>query len=398
MVVDKMTRRIRLMLVLTGSVIVGGIALTWLLNPYGATRSTFINPIFRKVKRERLVTPYLLQASQPETLLLGSSRVLIGMRIEQGERDGVMNAAMNGARLAQISPIVDVALQNPHLKRIVWGVDFFAFNSRWTLDDQNFNARISDNPRARLEDTLLSLDALGDGFNLLKRSRRGRAGLPATMRAEMPWPMALICNQYVADRIDGMDELTPTQITNQLHQVMHLLYGRYEYSQAQEDIFRATVERIRAHNIELVLFVPPMNQYELELIRQSGHWGDFERFKRAVAAAGPFYDFATYNEMSRHLEFYLQVIHFKASVGHQILRKMLGLEDHPCDDEARIVGDSVIRADESSINGILTTEALMRDQAIEHDSQYSRLASEAVRYSRTELASEAATDSGVVDQ
>ena len=244
-------------------------------------RSKFINPIFRKVKRERLVTPYLLRIARPETLLLGSSRVLMGMRIEQGDRDGVMNAAIKGASLPEISRIVDVALQNPRLKRIVWGVDFFAFSTRWRSRDPNFNARIADNPAARLEDTLLSLDALGDGFDMYKRSLRGLARLTPTMKAAVPWPMELICDQYLKDRMDGLDLATPTQVEMQLRQVIYLYQG-YEFSSAQLEIFRGTVDRIRAHNVQLVLFVPPMSEYELELIRQSGHWADFEQFKRAA--------------------------------------------------------------------------------------------------------------------
>jgi hypothetical protein len=369
------------MFALTGVLIAAGIALAWLLNPYGATSSRFINPIFRKVKLERLVTPYLLRIARPETVLLGSSRVLMGMRIEQGDRDNVINAAIKGASLPEISRIVDVALQNPRLKRIVWGVDFFAFGARWRSRDPNFNARIADNPAARLEDTLLSLDALGDGFDMYKRSLRGVARLTPTMKAAVPWPMALICDQYLKDRLDGLDLATPTQVEIQLRQVIYLYQG-YEFSPAQLETFRATVDRIRARNVQLLLFVPPMSEYELELIRQSGHWADFERFKRAVAAIAPFYDFAVYSGMAPRDEFYLQVIHFKAAPGHQILRMLLGLDDQPCDDEARVVADSAIRVDEASINDALAIEARMRDEAVKEDSRYSRAAAVAVRYAQ----------------
>jgi len=370
------------MFALTGVLIAAGIALTWLLNPYGATSSRFINPIFRKVKLERLVTPYLLRLARPETVLLGSSRVLMGIRIEQGDRDNVMNAAIKGASLPEISRIVDVALRNPRLKRIVWGVDFFAFSTRWRSRDPNFNARIADKPATRLEDTLLSLDALGDGFDMYKRSLRGLGRLTPTMKAAVPWPMELICDQYLKDRMDGLDLATPAQVVMQLRQVIYLYQG-YEFSSAQLEIFRATVDRIRAHNIQLVLFVPPMSEYELELIRQTGHWADFERFKRAVAAIAPFYDFAAYNGMAPRDEFYLQVIHFKAAPGHQILRILLNLDDQPCDDEARIVAASAARVDDASVNDVLAREARMRDEAAKGDSRYSRAAAQAVRYART---------------
>jgi hypothetical protein len=394
---ENIPRRIRLMFALTAVLIAGGIALTWLLNPFGATRSRFIDPIFRKIKRERLATPYLLRVAQPETVLLGSSRVLMGMRIEQGERDGVMNAAIKGATLTQISRIVDVALENPRLKRIVWGVDFFAFSTHWKFEDPSFDARIADNPQARLEDTLLSLDALGDGFDLFKRSLRGRARLTTTMKANVPWPMELICDQYVTDRADGLDVGRPAQIAIQMRQIMYL-YRRYEFSQSQLEIFRETVKRIRTRDVALLLFVPPMSEYELELIRQSGHWGDLEKFKRALAAVAPFYDFAAYNGMAPRDEFYLQVIHFKAAPGHQIMRLLLGTDTATCNDDARIVAQSALRIDAASIDRVLATEAQMRDRAITQDSRYSRMAAEAVRFSKSEMAAGNSGDSGGGDE
>ena len=52
-----------------------------------------------------------------------------------------------------------------------------------------------------------------------------------------------------------------------------------------------------------------MSEYELELIRQGGHWGDLENFKRAVAAISPFYDFAAYNGMAARERLYTSALH-----------------------------------------------------------------------------------------
>jgi hypothetical protein len=377
-------RRIRLMLALTGALIAVGIGLTWLLNPLGATRSRFIDPIFRKIKVERVTTPYLLRIAQPQIVLLGSSRVRMGMRIEQGERDGIMNAAINGATLKQISQIVKVALRNPRLRRIIWGVDFFAFSGRWDSEDPSFNARMENSPEARLEDTLLSLDALGDGFDLLRRSLRGRVRLPPTMRANVPWPTDLICDQFVAGRMDGLPMDTPEEIEMQMRQVL-LLYRRYEFSRAQMDIFRDTVQDIRAHKIDLLLFVPPMSEYELELIRLSGHAGDLDSFKRAIATVAPYYDFAAYNAMAPRDDFYVHVVHFKAAAGYQIMRLLLGMDLATCNDDARIVAQSALWVNAASADRVLATEAEMRDRAVAQDSRYSRMAAEAVRLSSSDV-------------
>ena len=176
------SRRIVLMLALAAALVAVGILVNYLLNPYGAWRTALIDPFFRKVEHERVVTPYLLRTSAPATLLLGSSRVLLGMRVEQGERDDVMNGALTAATIPQLAAIVDLALErNPRLKRIVWGVDFFTFDTVWNHVDRSFNQRVAGDRAVKVEDTLLSLEALGDGRELWNRSRRGIGKLPPTM-------------------------------------------------------------------------------------------------------------------------------------------------------------------------------------------------------------------------
>ncbi len=370
---------------LTAAIVAAGGGLTWLLNPYGATPSRLINPIFRKIKYDRLGTPFLLREARPETVLLGSSRVQMGMRIEQAERDGVMNAAIQGATLAQIEKIVDVALLNPRLKRIVWGVDFFAFNATWDADDPHFDARIADRPVARIEDTLISLNALGDGFDMLKRALKGRARLAPTMAAPAPWPMELICREYVNDRVDGLDQAPPARVAIQLGQIVHL-YDPYTFSPAMLARFRRIVAKIRARNVDLILFAPPMSQYELELIRQVGDWDHFEKFKRALAATAPFLDYAAYNAMAPRDEFYLQVIHFKADAGHQMLRIMLGLPTSGCGADARAVAASAIPVNAENIDDALARERRMRDEANLAPNRFAWAAGVAVRQLRADQA------------
>lgn len=371
-------RRLRLMAALTAAILAGGVALVWLLNPYGATSSRLVDPIFRRIKYDRADTPYLLRAARPETVLVGSSRVQLGMRIEQGERDGVLNAGIRGATLAQIAAIIEVALINPRLRRIVWGVDFFAFNATWDAPDPDFNARIADRPRARIEDTLLSLTALDDGFNMLKLALMGRARLRPAMAAPAPWPRALICREYIIDRNDGLALAPPARVATQLGQIIHL-YDPYTFAPRMLARFRRIVATIRARKVELILFVPPMSEYELELIRQAGDWGRFERFKRALAASSPFIDFAAYNAMARRDDFYTQVIHFKPDAGFQILRLMLGMAAPACGADARAVNVSAIAVNAGNIDDVLARERRMRDQAVSSPNRYAWAAGVALR-------------------
>ncbi len=377
-------RRILIMAALTAAVIVGECGLVWLLNPYGATSSTLIDPVFRKIKQPRLATPYLLRETRPTTVLLGSSRVLMGIKIEQGYRDGVLNAAVSAATMAELDWLLDAALKNPRLRRIVWGVDFFAFSANWNHDGVGFERRIKGSVRDRLQTTLLSLNALGDGFDLLKRAIRGRAHLVPTMTATMPWPNNLICREFAADYPGGLELRADREILPSLRLLYSGMYENYLPSPDQASRFRAMVAKIRARRLELYLFVPPMTEYELELIRQSGHWNDFERFKRIVAAAGPLIDFAAYNPMATRDQVFLDAVHVKPSAGNEIYRIVTGLPPPACGANARVIEQSAVRVDEANLERVLADQRAARDRAIATPSRYSRLAATAIAQVRVE--------------
>src|ERR1700752_4116821 len=167
------------MLMLTAITVIAAIGFNYVVNPYGAWRVALVDPIYRKLAADRAQMPYLLRTTEPFTVLIGSSRVQMGMRIERGYRGRVLNPSRGAATLPALARIVDAALANPRLERIVWGVDFYAFNARRHHVNPLFEARLAGDPGVVTEDALLSLTALGDGGDLLKRALRGQARLPA---------------------------------------------------------------------------------------------------------------------------------------------------------------------------------------------------------------------------
>jgi hypothetical protein len=315
------------------------------------------------------------------------------MRIEQGERAGVMNAALTAATIDQLSRIVSVALESPQLRRIVWGVDFFSLNTGWDKRDSNFDARMSGSVRAKVEDTLLSSSVLGDGYDYARRAMRGERRLPATMTAGLPWPMALICEQFGATKNHGL-QVTPTaEIEDQL---AHDLPDYAAYRQSPEFMrrLRETVEAARARGVQVVMFVPPMSEYELELIRQSGQWEKFQEFKRELAQVGPYWDFSGYNAMARTDEFFMHVMHFKIAVGQLMLRMILEAGAQPCNEAAQIVMGSAVRVDIGNIATEVARQDMLREDAARTESRYSRLAAEAIAHRARDRIMQAAGDTG----
>ncbi|MDO8433702.1 MAG: hypothetical protein Q7S58_14960 [Candidatus Binatus sp.] len=370
-------RRLILMFVLTALVVAIGVVANYLFNPYGAWRSAWIDPIFRRVEHERVVMPYLLRTAQPETVLLGSSRVYMGMHIEQGERDGFLNAALSGATISQLARELDVALANPRLKRIIWGVDFFAFDRKWKRHDSNFDRRIAGSIALKFEDTLLSLDTLGDGYKYYGRARRGAKKLPPTMTAAMPWPMAMICRQFKATRDHGLHSVSAAEVEEQLAQDLPA-YSTYRFSSDTMKQFREAVDHARKRGVEVIPFVPPFSQYELELIRQGGQWETFQNFKRELASVAPFWDFSGYNLIARTDELFMHVMHFKVAAGQMMLRIVLGEKDAPCDEQTRAIIESAMYVNGANVERALAEQDRMRGAASSVATRYSKLAAAAI--------------------
>jgi hypothetical protein len=370
-------QRVILMFALTGAMLGAGAVANYLLNPYGAWRATLIDPIFRHVEQERVATPYLLRSTHPETLLLGSSRVLRGMRIDQGERDGVMNGALNGATVRQLSQVVSLALDNPRLKRIVWGVDFFSFDEKWNRVRPDFDARMAGSLSARFEDTLLSFDALASGLDELHRAIRGAAKLQPTQTSALPWPMPLVCSDLESNRRRGLARTPPDEIVVQAVNVLRY-YDGYRFSAEIFDAFRATIEAARRRGVEAIVFVPPMTGYELELIRQTGTWAAFQEWKRRLAQLGPFWDFSGYNDIGLSDSGFIDVMHFKPAVGQVILRTLFADSIDSCGGLAQVVAANGLRVDGAAIEAVLARQDAMRQAATRDASRFSQLAAQAI--------------------
>jgi hypothetical protein len=374
----KLDRRIALMFAFTGALAGAGVAFNYLVNPYGAWGPRLIDPVFRKIDQERVATPYLLRSQRPDTVLLGSSRVLMGMRIEQGCRDGFLNAALSAATVPQLAAELDVALTNPSLKRIVWGVDFFAFNANWHPSDPNFESRINGSREELVTDTLLSLTEFEDGYDFVRSWMRGARRLPAEARAAVPWSMDFICDRLNAPDRRGLQTTGAAEIETELAQDLPD-YASYRFGPATMELFRSAIERARARGVEVVLFVPPMSRYELELIRQTGRWDAFQDFKRKLATVGPFWDFSGYNDLSHIDASFMHVMHFKTAVGYLMLRIMLGDHDpRHCSPTVDVVRRAAMRVDGGSIGSVLALQDQRMRESMESESQYSKIAAAAL--------------------
>jgi hypothetical protein len=372
-----MKRRLVLMFALSAVLVGSGAIVNFLLNPYGVWRSQLIDAVFRKPKDEHVALPYLIRSARTHTLLVGSSRVALGMRIDEIAGDDVLNGGVRAATIPQSCAIIRAALDNRHFTRVIWGVDFFAFNARWNNDDREFERRLAGGPGSWIEDTLLSLAALDDGWADIKRDIRGRGKLPVTATRAVPWPDQTICDDFAATRNLGLVATPPQEIERQLSDDVPGYLG-YHLAPGFLELFRRTVEQARHRGVQIIVFVPPMSDYELELIWQSGEWPVFQAWKRLLAASGPLWDFSGFNRMAASDQFFMHVMHYKTAVGETILRLLLNEPLPACDGLSRIVADAAIHISRSNAVQVLAAEDQAWRSGRSNGSRFAELAAAAL--------------------
>ncbi len=379
-----MKRRLTLMLAMAGVLILCGALVNYLLNPYGFWSTSLIDPVFRKPKDEHVALPYAIRSDDMTTLLIGTSRVVFGMRIDGLSANGFVNGGIRAASIRESCATVDAALSNAHLKRIVWGIDFFQFNRGWDPANPEFDRRLEGGIGPIVGDTLLSLAAFDNGIGDLKRMMRGRARLPNTARTEVPWPLDVICREYAKEQGRGLVKTPASGIVNQISVNMPNYQG-FDFSESFWTIFRDSVERAERRGVEVIIFVPPMSAYELEVIRRAGDWDQFEAWKRRLVTLGPVTDFSGYNRLAYLDDYYTDVMHHKTPIGEAILRILLGMPAPACYGIDQNLGAAMVRLDRRNIEIEIAAQDRMMREASSADSRYGRLAEAALVDQRARL-------------
>jgi hypothetical protein len=205
----------------------------------------------------------------------------------------------------------------------------------------------------------VSSDALIASWRLLLRAATGNVTEAASM--PIPWPSPFICNLFAHPEpptLAGMDA------AQRLREVSNLPeYRHFQYSPALVKYFDGLVDRIRRTHVELIAFVPPVSEYELEMIRQTGRWADFQHWKRDLAARIAYADFSGYNGIAHSDRMFIDAWHMEPAVGAVIMRRLLGFPDSDCPDAA-IVASAALPVTARNVDQMLALQEQRKDAAV----------------------------------
>jgi hypothetical protein len=366
--VQRSARRLVLMLTCLAGMLVTVVATNWLVNPYGVWRTTVVPRAYRLTDAaldqvgEHLSTPFRIRTERPGTLLVGSSRILRGMLVEQTGQDAFFNASLSGSTLDELAGVLRLATANTRLRRVIWGVEFYAFDEKFVgfrhLDIQR---RLEADDRQalalRIEETLFNSQAFRDSRRVLARAARGQR--PPSLKDPVPWPVGLVHERLASLNRRGLAAARDAKIKDQLKDWI-VSYVDYRLVPRQLDFFQSTVATLRQAGLDVVLFVPPLSDCELETIDQLGEWDSFQEWKRALLSAGPYWDYSGYGKLDLFPELFTDVPHFKPVVGQVILRRALGLDCAGCGEKAKIIWDAGVWVDPTTVDAYLAGQEAAR--------------------------------------
>ncbi|MGQ4648282.1 hypothetical protein [Lyngbya aestuarii] len=275
----------------------------------------------------RLFKAVGVSRKKPKNIILGSSRSDIGLDPDHPSlaSDSAYNLALVGPNMYEVRRYFEHALANqPELKTVVLGIDFFMFNENWHNSPDFDEARLG-RKSPKIQDLInasLSLDAL----DLSKQT------VGASVESDAYYLYKSNGLRYVYG--NKPDEPLKVKFEKMLTEFLRgeRAYPNYKSSQSFLNDFRLLVETCKEKNIDLKVFISPIHVTQLEAINTAGVWSEFEDWKRQVVEITPVWDFSGYNSIttepiSNQMKNYWDSSHYRKEVGDLILNRLFEVNE-----------------------------------------------------------------------
>ena len=285
----------------------------------------------------------------PSTILLGTSRTADGLRENHPtfQNDTTYNMALGGQPIDETLLLFKHALKSGKLKKVVIGLDFFAFNAYWAADSADQEKRLT--PGLNL-DLLFNSSTLSDSFTTLRQSFPALGIVRSAQGAE-----AESLNNAPAS-----PGILPMRVLFKEVEKIYVDYHRpypyriYSYSNAKKgnntiNDFRELLKIAYANNIELHLLISPSHAWHWEGLANVELWQDWEQWKRTLTRINaeeanksakpiyPIWDFSGYNSITTEtvpatnsadrMKWYSDSSHYNRACGDLILDRVFSLSD-----------------------------------------------------------------------
>ncbi|MBE9125807.1 hypothetical protein IQ257_10980 [Coleofasciculus sp. LEGE 07092] len=227
---------------------------------------------------------------------------------------------LNGVNIYEELRYLQHAIANqPNLKLVIVGADFFSFNSHLANPPVFSESRL-EKQHITLQDAVkfgFSIDALSASVETVTASNKtpnqkssdylGFSPYSDVNKAENEWRFKVGINDYFQN------------------------HDNYDLSNQYLDDFKKIVDLCQQNNIKLKIFISPSHATQWEAIRATGHWQTFEEWKRQLVKIAPVWDFSGYNSVTTEpigydIENYTDNSHYTSKVGTWVLNRLLSYQ------------------------------------------------------------------------
>jgi hypothetical protein len=305
----------------------------WIVDPYGILNSPNIHG-FNQLKPEktllysRLFKAIEITRIKPKTVFLGSSRIEFGLEPTHPSlvnKQPVYNLGLPGPSMYEVMRYFQHVLANqPQLKNVIVGVDFFMFNA---FDDIQpaFSENRLEKQGITLKDLLdvsLSLDTLQASKNtVLSNLDNSNLVSPYTSLGRRSETYYLQTSKPFSERYK--DSITG---------FLGADYKNYYLSNKQLNYLKFIINTCQQREIDLKIFISPSHAAQMEAIRIVGLWQEFEQWKRELSKMAPVWDFSGYNSItsepvSNGMKNYLDSSHYRKNVGDLVINRLFSYQE-----------------------------------------------------------------------
>lgn len=336
-------------------IIIGGV--NWFIDPFGMYWSPSIHNI-NKIKPEasnrvRISKPYRVEQVKPDVLLMGNSRVEMGLSPYHPAFEGrtVYNLGLAGATLhSQIDHIYHAIETSPNLDTIVFGLDFFDFlvtpignetdATKTSYGHRIFSAKGFEHAKKRYTERLAlvySVDALVSSILTISQQQS---------KVDSIGPLGLNnADSYIKIvNTEGKKPLFKQKlgfVKEKLNQKQWQLTS-HEGSPVSPKFEKllALINLTSAKNINLYLFINPYHYSYLHAINQEGYFALYLQWKKILASVvrdrqskhTELWDFSGFNkytlepenltDKNQTMHWYWEPAHYNEALGNILIKNI----------------------------------------------------------------------------
>lgn len=301
------------------------------VDPYGIYKTPNflgINHVkTQKNSNDRLYKAIDIIRTQPLTIFLGSSRTKQGLDPTHpalANTQPAYNLAIDSANIYEVMRYLQHTIKNqPQLKQVIFGVDFFMFNKLLT-NRPGFDEYRLEKKNFILTDIMNSLFSL-DTFEVSKETMLTSWQDPDKNKY-----------YYAENGFAPYTEYKNGQTKWNFQYSLGLYLNRYHYYQFSEQYlrdFQEIVNLCQKNKIKLIVFISPAHATQWEAIQASGKWKVFENWKKELVQLTSIWDFSGYNTVTIEpikdvMVNYADNSHYVKPVGDLIINRILSYQDN----------------------------------------------------------------------